>query len=401
VVIIQQFNFPGAEPLSVLAAVLTCGLLTLLGFSPFKRFFEHSVLGMPLAPEGLVHAYAGRITTSLEQEALRRLLLEEVLPSLLVREFAQLELRGAVLETAFGLRSEAGSWALPEQAALERAAGQEVVAGAAGSGLPGWVRLVLPLRAAQETRGYWLLGRRDPDDRYPQEDIVTLQALADQTALALINIRQAEALRALYIADVERGENERLAMAAELHDDVLNQLAVLNMSLQEAAPVTLQAYDQAVFHIRQIINGLRPAMLQYGLCAALETLTDELNDRFAAQGGPRIVLELPRTEARFEQRVELGLFRIAQQACANAIQHAQCRVIRIAGAVTEDGVELVVSDDGRGFPAGGRIDLPVLLAGKHFGLAGMFERAAAIGARLQVNSQPGQGSRVELSWKKS
>ena len=397
-IMIRWLNVPGADGVSLIVAALVPGAAALLGFRPFQRFFEHTVLGMPLAPERLTRIFAGRIITSLELEALRSLLLEEVMPSLLVREFAQFELRGATLELAFSLRVETAGQPAPDRAGLERAVGQP--AGVAPVSLPAWVRLVLALRAAGETRGYWLLGRRDPDDRYSEEDIATLQALADQTALALINISQAEALRALHFADIERHEAERLQMAAELHDDVLNQLAVLNLTLQDVAPAAQQAYDQAVFHIRQIINGLRPPMLQYGLFAALETLTDELNDRLAAQKGPRIVLEIPSSTARYEERVELALFRIVQQACGNAVQHAQSKTIRISGSLPEGQAGLIVSDDGRGMPAGSRIDLPALLQQKHFGLAGMYERAALIGARLEIVSQPGQGCRVDLRWQK-
>jgi signal transduction histidine kinase len=266
------------------------------------------------------------------------------------------------------------------------------------SALPSWVRLVIPVRVGEAVRGYWLLGQRDPDDRYTPEDIATIRALADQTALALVNIAQAESLRALHFADIDRAEIERTHLAVELHDDVLGQLAVLNLNLQDASPATLAAYDQAVDRIRDIINGLRPAMLNYGLPAALETLADDLNDRLP--DGPHVVDDLDKSDVRLDNRVELHLFRIAQQACENAIRHAACRTIHITGQLTESTVDLVVSDDGKGFPAGHQIDLPGLLADKHFGLAGMFERAALIGAELEIHSQPGLGCQVSVRWQK-
>ncbi len=394
-VLVQRLNFPGAEALSILLALVVVGLLGLLGYPPFERFFESRILGMTLAPEALLQSYAARITTSLELESLRALLLNEVLPSLLVRQFAQLEWRGTALAPLFALRvAPADLPATPAQPALEQAAGRFLPA--AGVGLPAWMRLALPLRAAGELRGYWLLGRRDPDDYYSPADIAVLQALADQTALTLVNIEQAEALRALYFEDLERHEAERLHLAAELHDDVLNQMAVLNLNLQEASPAALAAYEQAVQRIREIVNGLRPAMLNFGLYLALETLVDELNERHPQ--GPRLVLGVPASVARYPARVELALFRVVQQACSNAIQHAQCRTIHIQGSLGEHAAALTVSDDGCGFDVTGLVNLPALLAGKHFGLAGMYERAALIGADLRFLSRTGQGTQVELNW---
>jgi signal transduction histidine kinase len=353
---------------------------------------------MPLAPESLAAAYSGRITTSLELNALRRVLLDEVVPSLLVRQFAHLELQNGALLPLFSLRVAPGM--LPEsvnEAVLSKNISRWIRPDSVPS-LPAWVRLVIPVRVSDVVRGYWLLGQRDPDDHYSPEDIATLRALADQTALALVNIGQAEDLRALHFADIERAEVERTYLAVELHDDVLGQLAVLSLNLKDASPVTLAAYDQAVGRIRDIINGLRPAMLNYGLPAAFETLTDDLNDRLP--GGPRLVDELEKSDIRFNNRVELHLFRIAQQACENAIRHAACRTIRITGRLDASSVELVVSDDGKGFPAGRQIDLPGLLADKHFGLAGMFERAALIGAELEIHSQPVGGCQVSVCWQK-
>jgi signal transduction histidine kinase len=402
--LIRLLNFPGAESFAILTALLACGIIGLFEFTPFRRFFERKVLSMPLAPEALLKTYAARITTSLELDTLRALLLDEVLPSLLVRQFVQLEWRTETLTPLFSLRVASGD--LPgasAKPALEQSAGAFLPPGAP-SPLPAWVRLVLPLHAAGQTRGYWLLGQRDPNDHYSPEEIATLQALADQTALALINIEQAAVLRALYFADMERHEAERLHLAAELHDDVLNQLAVLSLNLPDDTPLALAAYDQAVLHIREIINGLRPAMLNYGLFPALTSLVDELNERIPQPADPqglrpRLVLEMPGPQAdlRYPARAELALFRIVQQACANAIQHAQCQTIRIQGSLSEQCAELVVSDDGLGFSNAGAVDLPALLAGKHFGLAGMYERAELIGATISFKSALNQGTQVAIT----
>ncbi len=395
VLVLQAAGVGPASPLGMILVILAVSAGALLLYPPFRRWFERLALGMKLVPESLMSTYSERITTSLQTDALRRLLLDEVLPSLLVRQFAQVRLNNGALQPHILLRVDADD--LPAPAGLDAAAGQ-VLPPQGSPDLPAWVRLVLPLRVANETRGYWLLGARDPDNLYSDDDIDTLKSLAGQTALALVNIEQAENLQALYFADIGRNEAERTALAAELHDDVLNQMAVINNHLPDGDDASQQAYATAVARIRDIINGLRPAMLNYGLYPALQTLADDLNDR--QPDGARVVLNLPPSEARHAHKVELSLFRIVQQACSNAIQHADCQRIEISGSLGADKVHLLVQDDGTGFETGTQVDLAGLLAKKHFGLAGMYERAALIGAELRLDSTPGQGSRVEITWLK-
>lgn len=382
--------------LALVAVVSILGALA--GYPPFRRWFERLALGMKLVPETLAATYSERITTSLDINSLRRLLLDEVLPSLLVRQFAQVKIENGAPQAIISLRVAPEDLPASDSlAGLEAAAGKMLPVDGE-PGLPAWVRLVLPLRVANETRGYWLLGQRDPDNQYSEADVELLKTLAGQTALAVVNIEQAENLQAFYFADIGRNEAERSSLAAELHDDVLNQLAVINNNLPEGNSASQEAYDKAVARIRDIINGLRPTMLNFGLHRALETLTDDLNDRLPE--GPKIVLGLPASDVRYEQDVELSLFRIVQQACNNAIQHADCQHIEISGSLDLDEVHLTVLDDGKGFEMDGQMDLAKLLAGKHFGLVGMFERAALIGAELRIDSVPGQGSQIVLTWLK-
>ena len=61
-------------------------------------------------------------------------------------------------------------------------------------------------------------------------------------------------------------------------------------------------------------------------------------------------------------------------------------------------VDLVVEDDGVGFVAGKDLDLARLLVNKHFGLAGMHERATLIGAQMKIDSSPGKGTNVRVIW---
>jgi signal transduction histidine kinase len=260
------------------------------------------------------------------------------------------------------------------------------------------VRLALPLRLGDRLIGLWLLGRRDPDDEYARPEIVVLQALADQTAIALAHIIQSELLRTAYKADIDRMENERASLARELHDHVLGDLAVLkgNADMRSPSSDFLEIYNRVITSLRQTITGLRPAMLNYGLQAALSSLVDALAD----QANPRLSIELNVSEAsvRYDADLEQHLYRIVQQACENALQHAQTRRLTVHGSLEQDRIDLSVEDDGVGFETGERLDLAGLIARRHFGLAGMYERATLIQAKLMIDSTPGRGTRTRITW---
>jgi len=396
-----RFEFSGKTIVFSMATAGIVALLTATSLRPFQRFVEHHLLGMPLPPTRLVEAYVEQIAASLDAAEIAHLLQDKVLPSLLVRQSALLQLDEAhqptllyatAVETAdlptrpeiLHLLSKAGKYRLPGTAQFCT-----------------WAYVVLPLSVNHKHIGLWLLGHRDPDDFYTQSEISLLQSLAHQTAIALINCIQANQLHALYQADIERVENERIDLAWELHDQMLNQLALLKNSLADY-PLPhgfLESYNVVSTSVRQTISGLRPAMLNYGLYTALSGYVDELTDQ--AKSDLTFELAVPQTDIRYDPRFEQHLYRIVQQACDNAIRHAQAQHLYIQGELTETMVNLMIVDDGVGFAAGAVLDLPWLLAHKHFGLAGMQERAALIGAQMHIQSTLGQGTRIRIYWSQS
>ena len=240
---------------------------------------------------------------------------------------------------------------------------------------------------------------RDPDDTYSQTEITILQSLADQTSIALSNILQTERLRTMYQANINRFEEERLRLALDLHDSVLNQLAVLNLTLDESevSPDFRQAYSKLTYRLREIVSDLRPAMLSYGLKPVIESLSDNITER--SKDKLIVHVNIQSTDIRYPSDIEQHLFRIVQEACENAMQHAHAKEIFIFGQLEPAYIDLRIEDDGTGFDSGEELELTHLLASKHFGLAGMVERAELIGADIRIDSTPKNGTIVQVVWR--
>lgn len=212
--------------------------------------------------------------------------------------------------------------------------------------------------------------------------------------------RTADERRRLAAALVSAQEAERRRIAVDIHDDAIQAMAALGMRLElvagriadggaRAELATLRSsVAAALVSLRQLVFRLTPASLESeGLMAALS----EAIARGRTDGGPIVELhgELVREPSRESSVV---LFRISQEALANARRHAQADRVDVTVAESGDGVRLEIRDDGRGFamPADGT------LASRqgHLGLPSMRERAELAGGWLRVESAPGRGTSV-------
>jgi two-component system sensor histidine kinase UhpB len=190
-------------------------------------------------------------------------------------------------------------------------------------------------------------------------------------------------------------EGERRRLARELHDEIGQRLGALLLELQglaRVAPPTLQPRIEelrenmraTIEHVRTVARRLRPEALdELGLPSALAALTNSIS-RAGAHVQRRIDPDLP----ALSQDAELVVYRVAQEALGNVIRHAQTREASLALTHRDAVVELVVADSGAGF------DPATDAAGQ--GIRAMRERALTIGARLEVASAPGAGTRVLL-----
>ncbi len=376
--------------------------MSVLLYQKFKGFFERVVLGIKHPPEELIRNYAHRITTSLDIHSLAELLKTEVLPSLLIRESALFYFSGhstAKMLFSTGIRNEdqktstflSTSFSLPIQE-LQKNINKEF----------SWVRFSLPLQIESDVLGVWMFGRKDPDDIYDQELIKDLASLGNQTTLALLNIRQGALLQALYKSNVDRQEAQKASVARDLHDVLLPSIGYL-VELQCNNCDTLE-FEDAVQRVnnmvREIMSGLRPSSLDMGLNIALEELADEPEAQIGGKINIHCELNIPPEPLYFDKNVELHLYRMVQQACRNALEHAQASAIHIRGTLSEESIDLEVEDDGIGFEFefDGLPDLGLLIINRHFGLANIVERARIIHADVAITSRPNKGTRIRFYW---
>jgi signal transduction histidine kinase len=392
---------------TMLIAVFAAGLGALV-FPAFQTFVDRRMLGVKIPSERLTETFSARIIASDTLDDLMNLLGDEVFPSLFVRQYvlvrnsnpsAQVMLSYGV--TSDEVREEAlTEWLASFSTLRLRSVQADGLNRQRGIDPPfDWVRLVLPLQVGPDLIGVWLLGRRDPDDHYPQAEFPILRSLADQTAIALSNIIQTERLKAMYHANITRYEEERNRLGRDLHDSVLNEMAVILDKHQELSQVPgfEESYKRLIQQIREIVSDLRPPSLMYGLKFALEGLADHLSERHHDK--PRIRAEIRMDGmCRYPEIVENYLYRIVQEACENALKYSRANSITITGELREGEIRLDVVDDGIGFTAEINLPLDDMVANKHYGLAGMHERADLIGAVVRITSKPVKGTQIHVSW---
>ncbi len=197
-------------------------------------------------------------------------------------------------------------------------------------------------------------------------------------------------------------EEERTRLARELHDDTIQAVIALKQRVQLAQKSvkdqngrqSLKALEdlaeQTVENLRRLIRALRPIYLEdLGLVTALEMLARETGQ------GNHLAVDFQQSgqERRLSREVELALYRIAQEALNNVVHHANAKHAVLSISFEKE-VRLEVIDDGVGFTVP---KSPTDFAPSgHFGLLGIRERADLIGARLELHSEAGSGTRLSV-----
>jgi signal transduction histidine kinase len=262
--------------------------------------------------------------------------------------------------------------------------------------------LVTPMSFRNRPVGFLVVFDRLRGDRpFNEEDERLLEAFAASAAIAVATAQHAgdEALR----RSLEASERERSRWARELHDETLQQFAGLRVLLSSARrsgdPALIDSsISEAIEHIttsigdlRSLISDLRPAALdEFGIRPALEALVA----RVVRQSDVAVELEVDgdgdgETPTRYPLEVESTVYRVVQEALTNVVKHADAVHVRIRVTDRGGAIEVLVRDDGHGF------DAYEGTAG--FGVLGMRERLALVGATFDIESATGVGTTVRAS----
>jgi two-component system NarL family sensor kinase len=259
----------------------------------------------------------------------------------------------------------------------------------------------IPLQTQGERLGILNVASADWRQLSP-EDLRLLSTIGDLVSIAVERAR-------LFARSVQFGAaEERNRLAREIHDTLAQGLAAVSLQL-EAADALLDAgagAEQVQGAVREALRltrasleearrsvlDLRAAPLEgRRLAAALAALVAEWRAAGAdSEGAHRPDVRLEIDGARpLPTRVEVALYRVAQEALANIAQHAAARHASLHLETTPDRARLRIEDDGGGFE-------PARVPANRFGLVGMNERVRLLGGTLRLDTGPGAGTRIEV-----
>jgi len=271
--------------------------------------------------------------------------------------------------------------------------------------------LAVPLKSKERTVGVLVVGSREPRP-FPPEEVQLIVALGHQLGVSIENaqlyaeLQSRERLRAETLRKVITAqEDERRRVARELHDVTSQALATLVVRLQAVTTVPPSdlgelevrlaelrpLLDDTSREVHRLIYDLRPSLLDdLGLAAAIRSCAHNALDA----AGIEVHVEVVGEERRLPSTVEIATFRIVQEAITNIARHAHAESTYVSIEFGRRRLRVQVEDDGRGFEPSA---LPQEVGdGAGIGLLGMQERADLLGGRLELQSRPGEGTRVLL-----
>lgn len=263
-------------------------------------------------------------------------------------------------------------------------------------------QITIPLKFHGDVLGLYRLLIKKSGLEGREETYDLLYTIGSHLGIAIAKHRSDEEARRLSIIE------ERTALAHELHDSLAQTLASLRFQVRmldetleqepgDSSPARNEleriknGLDEAHTELRELLNNFLAPVDQRGLILALEKMTQ----RFRQDTGVSIFFQCGCRQVNMGASEEMQLLRIVQESLANIRKHAKAHTVRVLLTCSAEGeYRLLVEDDGVGFdnirPHGN--------PGEHIGLSIMEERARKVGAELKIESEPGEGTRVELTY---
>lgn len=265
----------------------------------------------------------------------------------------------------------------------------DIVVARRGEQTPGVAPSVFPIRLGDRTLGNIRLWPH-PGHTLDEHETLVMEALRP-VALAFDNI--------VLLRDIARRavREERTRVARELHDDIGPSLASLGLGLdvilhqhelEGPTRVQLETMRGSVIRLVEAVRGTVSDLRSDDSMSLVERAYAAAAD--AGAEGPALLIDIDeRRPPRATIAEELGA--IVTEAMRNAFEHSGATLVRVEGTVDRDRGTVTIADDGEGFD-------PTTSPRGHFGIIGMKERAAEVGAELDVSSQPETGTIVTVRW---
>lgn len=225
---------------------------------------------------------------------------------------------------------------------------------------------------------------------------------ADLAASRLALERSEEQLHTLTGRILTAQEEERRRIAQDLHDDVNQRLALLMLDLQAVDRQIASAPAEAQEGVRNALKGLEelsddvrfmayrfhPSILDdLGLKAALQRLLDD----FSSRTGVKALFVHQPLDHQLDKTTSTAVYRVIQESLSNIARHAKATRVEVEVTVEDEGLVVVVRDDGRGFD-----QRAIDRAEGGLGLLNMRERLLAVQGSCEVESNPGRGTTVSM-----
>ncbi len=274
---------------------------------------------------------------------------------------------------------------------------------------------------------YWLQRRRSEPapDRYEFkliradggiriiDNVPTVIHFQDKPPLTLAILRDVterrrmeDALESMRSKLLNLQESERSTISRVLHDTIGQNIGILDFNLATIVEMLDETSRESISglidnmrnviretgdKLRDISSGLHPRLVQeLGLVAGVNNLID----RFQGATGIQVHSSIQIDELHIDESVAVNLYRIVQEALTNIVKHSKCSSVLFEMAVEDGRLGVMVKDNGAGFSLEDVSQRDIEQRG--MGLFIMEERAKAIGGRLQIHSEPDQGTNVQV-----
>ena len=268
----------------------------------------------------------------------------------------------------------------------------------------------LPLIVEGNHNGMLVVGYRQHHD-FSGREMRLLISLAEKHSIAMVNaqlytdlLQREKELEILSGARVQAQEDERRRIAREIHDGLGQMLTAIKFNL-EILEDTISAgkdereriddmknlLDSVMKEAREISYNLMPSVLEdFGLAPALQLLSEQ----FANRTNVKVQFQAHGVADRLDPHLEVGLYRIAQESFNNISKHANATEVNLQIIRHNDGIRLVIEDNGKGITTQQTI---VRATGKGgMGLPGMRDRASSFGGTLTIDSAVNNGTLITV-----